>query len=137
MFEAVSEIRYVGEYDGPRAPLPPGPGPTELTTSTAFETRNAGITLEVEPVVSADSKIISLSLVPQHLRLEGFHKVTIEGPGTKGRVVLEQPQFDMMKVTTSLTLRNGQRVLLGVYRVSPPSRELELFILKAEAKTVE
>ena len=30
-------------------------------------------------------------------------------------MVVEQPQFDTKKVTTSLTLRSGQRVLLGVF----------------------
>ena len=106
-------------------------------TPTTFETRKVGITLEVEPVVSPDGKTIKLDLVPEHVRLKDYHKVTVEKPSTGGKVVVEQPEFDTMKVTTSLTLKNGQRVLMGVFRVSEPPKHLEMFLLKAEAKKVE
>ena len=42
-----------------------------------------------------------------------------------------------MKVTTELSVRSGQRVLLGIFRVSEPANHIEFFILKAEAKKVE
>jgi len=148
--EAINEIRYADEYNPPTVSYTPNVSTTDTVkiepkadvtlfeaTPSTFQTRNAGVTLEVEAALSADAKTIALNLVPQHVRLEGYHKITIEKPETGGKVVVEQPQFDTMKVTTQLTVRNGQRVLMGVYRVSEPPNHLEFFILKAEAKKVE
>src|SRR6266852_7370842 len=42
------------------------------TTPTKFDTRNTGVTLEVEPVVGADGAIIDLNLVPQVVEFEGL-----------------------------------------------------------------
>ena len=46
--------------------------PVTPTTPTAFETRNTGVTLEVEPVVGPDGVTIDLNLVPQVVEFEGF-----------------------------------------------------------------
>src|SRR5207253_3890259 len=42
------------------------------TTPQTFETRNTGVTLEVEPVVGPDGTTIDLNLVPQVVEFEGF-----------------------------------------------------------------
>ena len=39
--------------------------------------------------------------------------------------------------TTTLTVRNGERVLLAVFPTSEPPEHIEFFILKAEAFHVE
>ena len=148
--EAVDEIRYATEYDAPAVSFTPGVNATETVKiepkvdvtvfagiPATFETRNTGVTLEVEPTLSSDAKTIALSLVPQHVRLKGYNKVAVEKSATGEKVVVEQPEFDTMKVTTSLTLRNGQRMLMGVFRVSDPAKHIEFFILKAEARIVE
>ncbi len=148
--EAIDEIRYATEYDPPTVSFTPGVKTDETVkiepkadvtlfdaVPTTFETRNAGVTLEVEPVLSPDAKTIKLNLVPQHVRLKGFQKVTVEKPATGGKVVVEQPVFDTIRITSAFTLRNGQRVLMGAFRVSDPEKHMELFILKAEAKKVE
>jgi Flp pilus assembly secretin CpaC len=150
LVEAIDEIRYATEFDPPTVSFTPSFNAAETlkiepkadvtlfeAIPTTFETRNVGVTLEVEPVVSADGKTIKLDLVPQHVRLKGYHKVTVEKPSTGGKVVVEQPEFDVLKVTTSLTLKNGQRVLMGVFRVAEPPKHLEMFLLKAEAEKVE
>ena len=49
-----------------------GAFPVTPTTPTAFETRNTGVTLEVEPVVGPDGVTIDLNLVPQVVEFEGF-----------------------------------------------------------------
>src|SRR5437588_2055342 len=49
-----------------------GTFPVTPTTPTAFETRNTGVTLEVEPVVGPDGVTIDLNLVPQVVEFEGF-----------------------------------------------------------------
>src|SRR4029079_9017697 len=91
----IREFRYPTEFDPPQIPqnfgnqgggtvflnpLNPlahsssggGNFPVTPTTPTAFETRNTGVTLEVEPVVGADGYTIDLNLVPQVVEFEGF-----------------------------------------------------------------
>ncbi|MDQ3621241.1 MAG: type II and III secretion system protein [Verrucomicrobiota bacterium] len=99
----------------------------------AWDTRNAGVKLEVDPVVSPDGQLIQLYVAHQHVRLLGYKKVTIEDAEKKTRVSVEQPEFHTTKVTTSLDVRNGQRVLLGLYKTKQPDDHVELFILKASA----
>lgn len=77
--------------------------------------------------------MIQLSIAHQHVRLLGYKKVTIEDALKKTRVTVEHPEFHTTKVTTSLDVRNGQRVLLGLYKTKQPDDHVELFILKASA----
>ena len=46
--------------------------PVTPATPTGFETRDTGITLEVEPVVGPNKKFIELSLRPELVEFEGF-----------------------------------------------------------------
>jgi hypothetical protein len=143
--ESIDEFRYATDYEGPQAvsaSTPEGTQPVKVDVThldaspTAFETRNTGVTLEVEPVLSKDGKKIDLNLVPQHVMLKGMNKITVEKPSL-GKLVVEQPDFDTMKVTTSLTLRSGERILLGIFRPHEPAKHIEFFILKAEAIPVD
>jgi len=150
VIEAVKEIRYATEYNPPTVsvnPNTPADAAIKVTPTvdvvtfegvpSAFETRNTGVTLEVEPVLEEDGKTIDMNIVPQHVRLKTFHKVTIEGAARKGKVVVEQPEFDTNKVTTSVTMHSGQRMLMGVYPTDDPPKHLEFFILKVEVVPVE
>ena len=149
VIEAIKEIRFATEYHPPTVNVsevsadPPAKVTPSVDVTTfeafpnAFETRNTGVTLEVEPIVSPDGKTIDLNIVPQHVRLKGFNKVTIEGAAHKGKVVVEQPEFDTNKTTTSLTIQSGQRMLLGVYPTDDPPKHLEFFMLKVEVVPVE
>jgi general secretion pathway protein D len=102
------------------------------TTPTAFETRNTGVTLEVEPVVGPDGITIDLNLVPQVVEFEGFinYGSPIFSPTTSfinqvtGGIVssppsvitpnvINQPIFSTRKVTTSVSVWDGQTVVLG------------------------
>jgi general secretion pathway protein D len=99
-----------------------------------FETRNAGLTLEVEPVVSDDGKQIHLNLVPQHVHFRGMRTTTIQQSVSKEKITVDQPIFQTMKTQTSLTLKNGGRMLLGVFPTDEPPDHVELFILHAEIR---
>ncbi|MGZ5537763.1 MAG: type II secretion system protein GspD, partial [Chthoniobacterales bacterium] len=102
-----------------------GAFPVTPTTPTAFETRNTGVTLEVEPVVGPDGQTIDLNLVPQVVEFEGF--INYGSPiqttstnilGVTSTVVLtpniiNQPVFSTRKVTTSVSVWDGQTVVLG------------------------
>ena len=98
-----------------------------------FETRNVGVSLEAEPVLSADEKTISLHVNAQHTRLKGMRKVTVERGDGKATLTVEQPEFEVNRVTTSLTLKSGQRTFLGTFAAAEPDH-LELFLLKAERR---
>ncbi len=102
-----------------------GAFPVTPTTPTAFETRNTGVTLEVEPVVGPDGYTIDLNLVPQVVEFEGFINygspiqtsvTNILGFGTPVVLtenVINQPVFSTRKVTTSVSIWDGQTVVLG------------------------
>src|SRR5438105_14047476 len=74
------EFRYPTQYTPPQVPTfssgvgagAPAPAVVTPTTPTAFETRNTGVTLEVEPVVGPDGVTVDLNLVPQVVEFEGF-----------------------------------------------------------------
>src|SRR5204862_8208146 len=95
------------------------------TTPTAFETRNTGVILEVEPVVEPDGITSDLSLVPQVVEFEGFinYGSPIQTTSTNAlgmtRVnvltpnVINQPIFSSRKVNTSVSVWDGQTVVLG------------------------
>ena len=88
------------------------------------------MTLEVEPVVGGDSTTIDLNLVPQVVEFEGFinygspiNAVGVSTVSTRGiqtsvpvlltENVINQPVFSTRKVTTSVSVYDGQTVVLG------------------------
>ncbi len=99
--------------------------PVTPTTPTAFETRNTGVTLEVEPVVGPDGITIDLNLVPQVVEFEGFinygSPIQTSSTNLLGQPVvnvltpnvINQPIFSTRKVTTSVSVWDGQTVVLG------------------------
>lgn len=142
--EDIQEVRYASEFGG-REAAPPKAATAEKRAAesdesthkgapvpTAFETRNTGATLEVEPVLGPDGKTIDLNLVPQHVRLLGFVPVASGRDANGHDWKIEQPRFCTAKTTTSLTVAAGQRVLLAEFRGPEGSDQIEFFILKAD-----
>jgi len=141
VIEIVREFRYPTQFQPPQIPQTTGGGnssgsgmnttiniqPVTPTTPTAFETRNTGVTLEVEPVVGPDGVTIDLNLAPQVVEFEGFinygspilaPRVSLFAELTRAdRVltdnVINQPIFSTRKVTTSVSVWDGQTVVLG------------------------
>ena len=86
------------------------------------------MTLEVEPVVGGDNTTIDINLVPQVVEFEGFINYgspifavgvnTAAGISISNSVLLtantiNQPVFSTRKVTTSVSVYDGQTVVLG------------------------
>src|SRR5216117_3633591 len=136
--EVIRELRYPRTYTQPQVPsissqsttLVAGPVPVVVTPTTPqdWETRNTGVTLEVEPVVGGDSTTIDLNLVPQVVEFEGFINygspinaigvntvagLSISQPVELTPNVINQPVFSTRKVTTSVSVYDGQTVVLG------------------------
>src|SRR5437016_10550560 len=73
IIEVIRELRYPRTFTPPQVPavsssVVGGTNPPVVVTPTTpqtFETRNTGVTLEVEPVVGPDGVTIDLNLVPQ------------------------------------------------------------------------
>src|SRR5438874_3982689 len=138
--EVIREFRYPRTYTPPQVPsissstgttLIGGVVPVVVTPTTPqdWETRNTGVTLEVEPVVGGDGTTIDLNLIPQVVEFEGFinygSPINAIGVNTVGGVlstsvpieltanVINQPVFSTRKVTTSVSVSDGQTVVLG------------------------
>ena len=144
IIEVVREFRYPKTYT-PAAgsadfrwqrKAPPRSTPVVVTPTTPqdWETRNTGVTLEVEPVVGGDATTIDLNLVPQvvSLRVSSTMAARINAVGISQAVgvgnvgvltksvpieltpnVINQPVFSTRKVTTSVSVYDGQTVVLG------------------------
>ena len=118
-------FQVVGAGTNPLASSQQSSFPVTPTTPTAFQTRNTGVTLEVEPVISADGYTIDLNLVPQVVEFEGFvnygSPIQTTSTNALGQTitnvitpnVINQPIFSTRKVTTSVTVFDGQTVVLG------------------------
>ncbi len=110
------------------------------TTPTAFEMRQTGVRLEAEPTVGADGNTIELSLSPEVVEFDGFinYGSPILSPASSSfqpiaaaantltgyiplnqpeRVItpniINQPVFSVRKVTTGVSIWDGQTVSLG------------------------
>jgi len=116
--EVVREFRYPSEYEPPQIPQQTGSGTQPITpaTPTSFEMKPTGVRLEVEPTVGSDNYTIDLRLVPEVTEFEGF--INYGSPiRNRGIVVTENvinyPVFSERKVETSVSIYDGQTVVLG------------------------
>jgi len=83
-------------------------------TPTAFETRNLGHTLEVEPTLGDDGKTIDLRLSPESTKHVGKH-ITAEWKTKTAEVNVEMPIFYTLRMNTSVTVIDGQFLLVNSY----------------------
>jgi hypothetical protein len=97
----------------------------------SFETRNTGATFEVEATVLDEGKRVHLDLVPQRVELIAMEKN--ESVMDHGKTIVQalQPLFATSKTTTSLTMRNGERQLVGVHKLVKPAGYIELHLVRA------
>lgn len=118
----------------PAPQTPPWIGPTwGPWTPSAFETRNTGCTLEAEPIVEEDRKVISLNLTAQHVRRIATREWHTQADPAGVSGVQQQPEFRTSTITTSLDVRHDEPILIGTFVVAEPQPHVELFILHAKA----
>jgi hypothetical protein len=88
------------------------PAPLRPECPTAFETRNLGVTLEIEPNMDNAGKIIDLRFAPQivdFLRLETW----VEHVDQWGDGSVRRPIIGSLRVSTGISLQDGQFGLVG------------------------
>jgi general secretion pathway protein D len=149
VIEIIREFKYPIEFEQPQIPqtfgntgggtqfIPIGGGvnplaqsssgsfPVTPTTPTTFETRNTGVTLEVEPNILPDGASIEMQLAPQVVEFEGFinygSPIQTTSTNALGQQIvnvitpniINQPIFSTRKVTTNVTVYDGATVVLG------------------------
>jgi general secretion pathway protein D len=143
--EIIREFIYPTEYEPPELPnsvgttgtISTGVGglfgggtqggsfPVTPATPTAFETRNTGVTLEIEPTIGENDFVIDLRFVPEIVEFEGFinygSPIQTNGTDALGNTVttvitenrIEMPVFSARRVNTSLTIYDGYTVAVG------------------------
>src|SRR5207245_6378627 len=141
IIEVIRELRYPRTYTQPQVPSISSTTSTVIggsqvvpvvvapTTPQDWETRNTGVTLEVEPVVGGDATTIDLNLIPQVVEFEGFinygSPINAIGVNTVAGIhisqpvqltpnVINQPVFSTRKVTTSVSVYDGDRKSTGL-----------------------
>ena len=146
VIEIIREFKYPIEFSQPQIPqqfgavggggggLVGGGGggatngsfPVTPTTPTAFDKRDVGVTLEVEPTIGPDGYSVDMQLAPQVVEFEGFInygspiQTTSQNPITGATTVnvltpniINQPIFSTRKVSTNVTVFDGATVVLG------------------------
>lgn len=142
--EIIREFIYPTEYEPPELPNQVGGNiggggliggiggggggggfPVTPATPTAFETRNTGVTLEIEPNVGSNDFVIDLRFAPEIVEFEGFinYGSPITSPATDafGNPVtvtitenrIEMPVFSSRRVSTGITIYDGHTVAVG------------------------
>ena len=142
--EIIREFIYPTEYEPPELPNSVGTTsgfsgggiggiggssggsfPVTPATPTAFETRNTGVTLEVEPTIGENDFMIDLRFVPEIVEFEGFinygSPISSSGSDAFGNPIqvvitenrIEMPVFSTRRVNTALTIYDGYTVAIG------------------------
>ncbi|MDP4625667.1 MAG: hypothetical protein NWT08_11080 [Akkermansiaceae bacterium] len=90
-------------------------------TPTAFETRNLGGCLEIEPTLSDDAQVVDLRLLPE-LTWHTGETVWSEFKDGLGNIhKISMPEFYTLEVNTAVTMIAGQYCLIGI--TSPKDAE--------------
>ena len=136
--EVIRDFIYPTEFDPPELPnsvgsnsLGGGGGATVTTfpvtpaNPAAFDSKPVGSILEVEPVVSADKKLVEVNMDITHREFIGFvnygtpiTSAAIDGLGRPTNVVITenriiQPIFETRRLKNSTSIYDGQTLFIG------------------------
>jgi hypothetical protein len=131
--ESIQEYIYPTEYDAGsflHSEKALGTATKQIAPQArAFETRNLGVTLEVDPVIGTDGRTIDLNLAPELVYLTGKESWgKHEADGSLVEILM--PSIYCVKTTTQVALIAGEYLLLSVQ--SP--RNLETGMTDPEKK---
>ena len=124
MAESIEEYIYPTEYEPAEIPnevhntvngeklTPSGRDLATGPTPTSFETRNLGSTLEIEPTVGANNRLIDLRMAPDIVYHVG-NETWSEWKGQYGDASIKMPTMYRLGLTTGVTLLDGQTLLVA------------------------
>lgn len=118
--ESILEFIYPTEYEPPSLPCggqPKDSSHEDQITSmmpTAFDTRNTGSTFEVEPTAIQDGKLINVRMVAELVCHTGNNTWLEHKDNIGNNHKVQMPDFNTLRLSTSVTCVNGQYTLVGV-----------------------
>lgn len=127
--ESIRETIYPTEWLPPQLQLPgtqssrfaqqqPKQPPVRPEPPSAWETRNGGLTLEIEPNISDNDRMIDLRFTPeinQLVRMDTF----MEYADQWGDASIRVPIFQTWRLSTAVTLMAGQFEMVGAITPKP------------------
>jgi general secretion pathway protein D len=132
LIEIIRDFRFPTEFEPPDVSGASGTvyTPVVPNTPSGFETKKAGITLQVLPTIGGDNYTIDLELFVQVVEFDGFINygspvnATVAAVGLLGIApfsrtfeatanIMNQPVFSMREVKTNVSIYDGQTVVLG------------------------
>ncbi|MEM1441480.1 MAG: hypothetical protein AAGF67_04010 [Verrucomicrobiota bacterium] len=131
---------YPSEFDSPEIPSHIGTtdseGGTHMTSAmpTAFECRDVGTSLEVDPVLSGDQRQIDLNLTPEIVKRIGENYYTLDGyeKESPGMEHVATPLMYTIKDTLSMRVTPGQYAILGIHKPHDDTERRILALLRAD-----
>lgn len=101
-------------------PAPIAPVPQLPFLPVAFDTRNVGCTVEIDPVVGPTGDIADITISVENVTNIG-EEILATWKDEKAEVAMKMPKFHLMQVKTQVTVPDGHVILLGA--ASPPDAE--------------
>lgn len=117
-FESIREEVFPTEYNPPGSIGDISPMNPLHRNFTAFDTRNTGVTMEVEPTISDDRGLIDLRFLPE-IVAHGRSITWKEHKDPWGDASIRMPVFERSSVNTSLTVATGKFELATVISPKP------------------
>ena len=150
--EGILEYIYPTEYDPAELPNEVNTGEVNENTielfknmlipptPTAFDTRPTGSSLEIQPQLDENDLLVNLQFEPElvaHVRNE----IWAEWNGAQGEAHVKMPLFFTNRITTGLTVVNGQYCLVATNSMlgedgTPDHQRKLLFFVRADVLTV-
>jgi hypothetical protein len=129
--EAVHELIYPTEFTPPRASKTNAAAATMPAEGAVipggFQMRNLGDTLNFTPQISADGRLINITLIPESSSFAGYK-------GAGDQKWTRQPMFEARRLTTSVIVKSGEPFLLGTLNppvndgIAPPPKEQRVWL---------
>ncbi len=132
------QIRYPIEFERPEAIE----GKDGRTTSpkersrdiaypaTTFETRNVGLSLELDARVSTDGKRFVITARPTRTWFLKWDEYENGRLANNDRIIAKQPRFACAETSSTVAMSNHERVLLGVHSVPGAPEKMEVVLLR-------
>ena len=144
--ESIDEVIYPTEYDPAEIPnqitldkdsnadLIPGTPPNP----TAFETRNTGITVELETSIDENNRLLDVNLAPEHVEYyERDYHVAEEDARDSLLANVWSPRFYTMRVATRIRMKPDSIVLVGTFTPREEERRDKRLMLFIQVHTLK